>query len=114
MDKSLQDQLAALVVIKEIQEAYRQGKIHKTNDCIDNMLRDGFWEADVEKVILDATSIEKVMPATSPMASSPKNTHYVIYGESTKCVKVYCKICSNYHPQTGEFMEWRLTSFCIK
>lgn len=114
MDKSLQDQLAGLVVIKEIQEAYRQERIHKTNDCIDDMLRDGLLEADVEKVILDAVSIEKVMSATSPRDSSPQNTHYVIDGESTKCVKVYCKICSNYHPQTGEFMGWRLTSFCIK
>jgi hypothetical protein len=114
MDKSLQDQLASLVVIKEIQEAYRKEIIHKTNDCIDDMLRDGLLEADVEKVILDAVSIEKVMSATSPRASSPQNTHYVIDGESTKCVKVYCKICSNYHSQTGEFMGWRLTSFCIK
>lgn len=114
MDKSLRDQLAALVVIKEIQEAYRQGRILKTNDCIDDMLRDGLWEADVEKVIMDAVSIEKVMSTTSPRASSHQNTHYVIDGESTKCVKVYCKICSNYYPDTGEFMGWRLTSFCIK
>ena len=114
MDKSLQDQLAALVVIKEIQEAYIQGKIITTNDCIDDMLRDGLLEADVEKVILGAVAIEKVMSATSPRASSPQNTHYVIDGESTRCVKVYCKICSNYHPQTGEFMGWRLPSFCIK
>jgi hypothetical protein len=113
MDKSLRDQLAARVIL-EIQEAYIQGEVITTIDCTNDMLRDGLMEADVEKVILDATSIEKVMPATSPMASSPKNTHYVIYGESTKCVKVYCKICSNYHPETGEFMGWRLTSFCIK
>jgi hypothetical protein len=114
MDISLRDQLAALIVIKEIQEDYRRGRIYKTDDCINDMLRDGFWEADVEKVILDATSIEKVMPATSPRASSSQNTHYVIHGESTKCLKVYCKICSNYHPVTGEFIGWRLTSFCIK
>jgi hypothetical protein len=113
MDKSLRDQLAARVIL-EIQEAYIQGEIITTIDCVNDMLRDGLMEADVEKVILDAASIEKVMPATSPMASSPQNTHYVIHGESTKCVKVYCKICSNYHPETGEFMGWRLTSFCIK
>jgi len=113
MDKSLQDQLATYV-IKEIQEAYREGKIQKTNDCIDDMIRDELREADVEKVILDTTAIEKVMPATSPKASSPKNTHYVIYGKSTKYLKVYCKSCSNYHPTTDEFMGWRLTSFCIK
>lgn len=49
MDKSLGDQLAALV-IKEIQNAYCQGKIITTNDCINDMTRDGLFEADVEKV----------------------------------------------------------------
>jgi len=112
MDKRIVDQLAALV-IKKIQDAYYQGKIIKTNDCIDDMLREGLLEADVEKVIMGASSIEKVMPTSSHRASSPKNTHYVIHGESTKCLKVYCKICSNYHPKTEEFIEWRLTSFCI-
>ena len=101
------------LVIQKIQEAYLQGKIIKTNDCQDDMSRDGLFEADVEKVIMDATSIEKVMPATSVRASNPKNTHYVIHGESTKCLKVYCEICSNYHPRTEEFIGWRLTSFCI-
>jgi hypothetical protein len=111
MDKG-RGQLAVLV-IRNIQEAYLQGKIIKTNDCINDMLCEGLFEADVEKVIMGAASIEKVMPATSLKASSPKNTHYVICGESTKCLKVYCKICSNYHPTTGEFLEWRLTSFCL-
>ncbi|NPU83890.1 MAG: hypothetical protein HPY65_05330 [Syntrophaceae bacterium] len=113
MSRTLREQLAVQVVIKEIQEAYRQRKLIKTGDCIDDMLRDSLFEADVEKVILNATSIEKVMPATSSRASSPKNTHYVIPGESTKCIKIFCKVCSNYHPETGEFMMWRLTSFCI-
>lgn len=112
MDKSLGDQLATLV-IKGIQDAYHQGKITKTNDCVDDMLQAGLFEADLEKVILGATVIEKVMPAKSPLATSPRNTHYVITGESTKCLKVYCKICSNYHPSTDEFIGWRLTSFCI-
>lgn len=113
MDTKLGEQLAALV-IKEIQDAYLDGKIVKTNDCVDDMLREGLFEADVEKVIMGATSIEKAMPATSQKASSPKNTHYVIYGESTKCLNTYCKLCSNYHPVSGEFLGWRLTSFCIK
>ncbi|MFH1976322.1 MAG: hypothetical protein ABIJ52_12295 [Pseudomonadota bacterium] len=113
MDTKHGEQLAALV-IKEIQDAYLKGKIVKTIGCVDNMLREGLYEADVEKVIMGATSIEKAMPATSPKASNPKNTHYVIYGESTKCLNTYCKLCSNYHPITGEFLEWRLTSFCIK
>jgi len=102
-----------LLRIQEIQQAYLQGEIIKTIDCQDDMGRDGLFEADVEKVIMEATSFEKVMPATSALATNPKNTHYVIHGESTKCLKVYCKICSNYHPTTDEFIGWRLTSFCI-
>lgn len=113
MDTKHGEQLAALV-IKKIQDAYLKGKIVKTIDCVDDMLREGLYEADVEKVIMGAASIEKAMPATSPKASSPKNTHYVIYGESTKCLNIYCKLCSNYHPVTGEFLVWRLTSFRIK
>ncbi len=109
---TLNDQLAK-IVIREIQEQYLDQKIGRTIDCINDMLRDGLYEADIEKIIMDAAGIEKVMPATSPHASNPRNTHYVIYGESTKCKKVYCKICTNYHPDTGEFMQWRLTSFCI-
>lgn len=100
-------------LIKEIQEHYLDGKIIRTNDCMNDMLRDQLMEADVEKLIMDAMFIEKVMPATSLLASSPKNTHYVIPGESTKGKKIYCKICTNYHPDTGEFTGWRLTSFCI-
>jgi hypothetical protein len=101
------------LVIQEIQQAYLQRKIIKTIDCQDDMRRDGLFEADVEKVIMEATSIVKAMSATSDMATNPKNTHYVIHGESIKCLKIYCKICSNYHPTTDEFICWRLTSFCI-
>lgn len=100
-------------LIKEIQEHYLNGKIIKTNDCVNDMITDKLMEADVEKVLMDAMCIEKVMSATSLLASSSKNTHYVIPGESTKGKKIYCKICTNYHPETGEFTGWRLTSFCI-
>lgn len=112
MGKGFSEKLAPLV-IKGIQDAYLQGKIIKTKDCQNDMIRDGLFEADVEKVIMEAVSIEKTMPATSHIASNPENTHYVIHGESTKCLKIYCKICSNYHPTTNEFICWRLTSFCI-
>jgi len=107
------DQLGC-VVIKKIQDNYLAGKMRKTNDCMDDMLRDNLYEADVEKVIMGAQGIEKVMPATSAKASSPLNTHYVIYGQSTKGEEVYCKICTNYHPQTEAFLCWKLTSFCLK
>lgn len=99
-------------VLMLIQDAYIKGKVRKTNDCIGDMLRDGYLEADVEKVIHEATSIEKAMPTTSERASSnTNNTHYVISGTSTRGAAVYCKICSNYHPQTNEFIGWKLTSF---
>jgi hypothetical protein len=98
-------------VLRTIQEAYVAGEILKTKDCMEDMARDGLFEADVEKVLMDATTIEKAMPATSERASSPNNTHYVIRGTSTRSTEVYCKVCSNYHPQTNEFIGWKLTSF---
>ncbi len=99
------------LVLRRIQEAYLARKVRKTMNCMEDMGRDGLFEADVEKVIMDADSIEKAMPATSDRASSPLNTHYVIHGTSTRSTKVYCKICSNYHPRTNEFLGWKLTSF---
>lgn len=98
-------------VLRTVQEAYMAGMLRKTKDCMEDMARDGLFEADVEKTITEATSIEKAMPATSERASSPHNTHYVIHGTSTKGAAVYCKVCSNYHPRTGEFIGWKLTSF---
>lgn len=44
------------VIIHEIQLSYLQGKIIKSNDCQDDMRRDGLFEADVEKVIMEAKS----------------------------------------------------------
>jgi ribosomal protein S8E len=98
-------------VLRIIQEDYVAGKIRKTKDCMEDMAHDRLFEADVEKVIMDATSVEKAMPATSERASNPHNTHYVIHGTSTKGAEVYCKVCSNYHPTTNEFICWKLTSF---
>jgi len=102
------------LVLKRIQEAYLARKIRKTKDCLNDMDKAELFEADVEKVIMDSDSIEKAMSATSERASHPDNTHYVIHGTSTKGVVVYCKACSNYHPQTGAFIEWKLTSFTRK
>ncbi|AJY69624.1 hypothetical protein RW64_08390 [Geobacter sulfurreducens] len=102
------------LVLKRIQEAYLARKIRKTKDCLNDMDMAELFEADVEKVIMDADSIEKAMPATSERASHPDNTHYVIHGTTTKGVAIYCKVCSNYHPQTGAFIEWKLTSFTSK
>lgn len=101
-------------VLRTIKAAYLTGKLRKTRDCMEDMARDRLFEADVENVITHANTIEKAMPATSERASSRSNTHYVIQGTSTKGVEVYCKVCSNYHPHTNEFIEWKLTSFTIK
>lgn len=102
------------LVLKRIQEAYLAGKIRKTRDCVEDMDRARLYEADVEKVIMDAVAIEKAMTATSERASNKHNTHYVIQGPSTTGVAVYCKVCSNYHPKTNEFICWKLTSFTTK
>lgn len=98
-------------VLRTIQDAYLAGKLRKTFDCQKDMIRAGRYEADVEQIIMTATTIEKAMPATSVRASNKLNTHYVIHGISTKGTKVYCKVCSNYHRTTNGFIEWTLTSF---
>ena len=36
------------LVLRTIQAAYLAGKVRKTRDCIEDMARDGFFEADVE------------------------------------------------------------------
>ncbi len=113
MCPSLNDELSPLI-LGQIQEVYGKKQLRKTKDCIDDMERDGLYETDVEKVIMNANKIEKVMSTTSERASNPDNTHYVIHGESTAGVPVYCKICSNYHKTTNEFICWTLTSFCNK
>lgn len=99
------------LVLRRIQFAYLAGEVRKTKDCMEDMTRDRLFEADVEQIIMSATSIEKAMPATSERASHPDNTHYVIHGTSTRGMEVYCKVCSNYHPKTNEFLGWKLTSF---
>ena len=98
-------------VLRIIRQAYLAGKLRRTRDCVEDMLRDGLYECDVEKVIMEATVIEKAMPATSRRASNPNNTHFVIQGSGANGAEVYCKVCSNYHPLTNEFIEWKLTSF---
>jgi hypothetical protein len=99
------------LVLKRIQQAYFQGLLRKTKDCMDDMSDAELYESDLEKVMSEASVIEKVMNATSSRASSPKNTHYVIPGMSTSNTAVYCKVCSNYDLHTDVFIEWRLTSF---
>ena len=98
-------------VLRQVQEAYTVGKLRKTFRCQQDMAQSGFFESDVEKILLDATSIEKAMPATSERAGNPLNTHYVIRGTSTYGKRVYCKVCSNYLPNSDVFVEWVLTSF---
>jgi len=105
------EQLAP-IVIKDIQGAYQRGELVVTQDCIRDMTKFGLYEQDLQKVIMNAARIAKAMPTSSPRASNTKNTHYVIYGESTSGILVYCKVCTNYNPHTDEFVCWKLTSFC--
>lgn len=102
------------LVLRTIQAEYLSQKINKTKDCQKDMDLAKLYEADVEKVIMEAIAIEKAMPTTSDLASNKANTHYVIQGMSSKDIAVYCKVCSNYHPQTNEFICWKLTSFTNK
>lgn len=100
--------------INEIQQAYIYRQIYKTGDCISDMEKANLYEADVHLVIMNAKEIEKIMPAKSGARINPKNTHYEIPGVSVDGRKVYCKICSTFHPDTDEFISWCLTSFCEK
>jgi hypothetical protein len=98
-------------VLRRIQDAYLTRKVRKSRDCVAGMARDGLFEADVEKVFMDATLTGNTIAATGEKVNNPTNTRYVIYGMSTKGVEVCCKFSSNHHPGTNDFIDWVLTSF---
>jgi hypothetical protein len=52
----------------KVYKKYLTNDTIRTNDCMNDMLRYQLMEADVEKLIMDAMFIEKVMPATSLLA----------------------------------------------
>ena len=98
-------------VLRRIQSAYLTRKVRKTRDCVENMARNGLFEADVEKVFVDATSTENAVSTTGEKTNNPTNTRYVIYGMSTKGAEVCCKFSSYLHPGTNDSIDWVLTSF---
>jgi len=98
-------------VLRRIQNAYLTRKVRKTRDCIESMARNGLFEADVEKVFVDATSAENAITTAGDKADNPINTRYVIYGKSTKGAEVCCKFFSYHHPATNDSIDWVLTSF---
>lgn len=98
-------------VLRRIQDAYLTRKVRKTRDCVESMARNGLFEADVEKVFVDATSTEKVVSTTGDKADKPITVRYVIYGKSTKGAGVCCKFSSYHHPGTNDSIDWVLTSF---
>ena len=59
------------LVLAEIQKAYLAGKIRKTKDCLNDMAKAELFESDVGKVIMDAVTIDKAMPATSAITPAP-------------------------------------------
>ncbi len=98
-------------VLRGVQDAYLTRKVRKTRDCVACMARDGLFEADVEKVFMDATSNGNAMAKADDKTGNPTNTRYVIYGKSTKGAEVCCRFSSNHHPETNHFIDWVLTSF---
>ncbi len=99
------------LVQRGIQDAYLTRKVRKTWDCVQGMARSGLFEADVEKVFMDATSTGNAIATTGEKVDNPTNTRYVIYGKSTKDAEVCCRFSSNHHPETNDFIDWVLTSF---
>jgi hypothetical protein len=78
------------LVLQRVQDAYLAGKIRKTKDCLSDMDKAELFEADVEKVIMDADAIEKAMPqpasgrairtipTMSSMAPAPKGSRSTV------------------------------------
>jgi len=98
-------------VLPRIQNAYLTRKVRKTRDCVESMALNGLFEADVEKVFVDATSTENAVFTTHEKTDTPINTRYVIYGKSTKGAEVCCKFSGYLYPGTNESIDWVLTSF---
>lgn len=98
-------------VLKSIQDAYLRREMRKTRECIEGMARSGLYEADVEKVFMDAEVAAKGRPAEAADGGGFNHAQYVIYGKSTNGVPVCCMFSSKHHPKTDDFIHWVITSF---
>jgi hypothetical protein len=111
MVHSCREGLAPLV-LRDIKSAYFKKEIQRTSNVILDMSADKFNEADVEKFFDEVASIYKIEKAHSPRRNHDSNTHYYMWGVSIDGRDIFCKVASTYHPDTGHFMYWTLTSFC--
>ena len=100
------------LVLERIRSAFLNGEEQRTLDLANDMSRANLSEADVAKFFDEIGLIYKTEGAHSPRRSHPRNTHYYMRGKSIDGRDVFCKVSSSYHPDTGEFMCWTLTSFC--
>ena len=111
MAPSLGEELTPLV-LKRICSAYLGNSMNRTLDVHQDMAKDRLYEADLAKFFDEVQGIDKTEKANSPKRSHDRNTHYYLKGKSIDGRDVFCKVSSSYHPVSGEFVRWTLTSFC--
>lgn len=99
-------------VLERIRSAYRDGSMIRTYDLDNDMSRDSLYEADVANFFAEVSEIYKTEKAHSPKKWHKDNTHFYMRGKSIGGRDVFCKVSSTYHPGTGQFVCWTLTSFC--
>jgi len=99
-------------VLMQIKTAYRHGRLVRTDDVVQDMGDSNLYEADLANFIDEIDNIYKTGNAHSPKRSHKNNMHYYMKGKSIDGRDVFCKVSSSYHPITGEFVCWTLTSFC--
>lgn len=102
----------APLVLERIRSAYLSGQMQRTDDVIADMSDENLFEADVANFFDGIGHIYKTEKAHSPKKWHPDNTHFYMRGKSVDGRDVFCKVSSSYHPQTGQFVCWTLTSFC--
>ncbi len=98
-------------VLKSVRDAYLTRELRRTRECVEGMARERLFEADVEKVFMDAQATGNGGTAEATDGGNSNHTRYVIYGKSTNGAKVCCRFTSKHHPQTNDFIHWVLTSF---
>lgn len=100
------------LILEQIRSAYLSKEMQRTHDVIADMSNDRLYEADVANFFAEVSQIHKTEKAHSPKKWHPNNTHYYMRGKSIDGRDVFCKVSSSYHPSTGQFVCWTLTSFC--
>lgn len=98
-------------VLESIRNAYLTREMRKTPECIEDMACNGLYEADVEKVFMDAEAFVNDRMTVAINREESNLAQYVIYGKSTKGAQVCCRFVSRHHPKTNDFIHWVMTSF---